>query len=128
MKHRAAEPLRSALAACDELIDRVGDVRLDIYLQDRDLQLITERLVIAIGEGVSKAARIDESVLVELPDARRAIGARNRVAHGYEDISNDVVWDIAVRNIPRLRRALAAMLGDVSLPVDEHSGSQPGSP
>ena len=128
MKHRAAEPLRSAMAACDELITRVGDVELDVYLQDRDLQLITERLVIAVGEGVSKAAGIDESVLVELPEARRAIGARNRVAHGYEDIRNDIVWDIAVSNIPRLRNALADMLGDASIPTDGHSGGQGSSP
>lgn len=111
MKPRAIEPLHSALAACDELIGRFGQVTLDAYLEDRDLQLITERLVIAIGESVSQAARIDESVLEVLPDARRAIGTRNRVAHGYEDIRDDVVWDIAVRNVPRLRSDLAVFLG-----------------
>jgi hypothetical protein len=63
MKPQAIASLHSALAACDELMERVGQVTLDAYLQDRDLQLVTERLVIAIGKGISKAVRIDESVL-----------------------------------------------------------------
>lgn len=105
MNRPVEKSLRDAMTACNELMPRVSGVDLGSDLANWDLQLIAERPVIAVGEGVSKAAGIDESVLVELPDARRAIGARNRVAHGYEDIRNDIVWDIAVRNISRLRSA-----------------------
>lgn len=118
MKHRAAEPLRRSLAACNELTVRVDNVRLADYSADRDLQLITERLVIAIGECISQATSADESLLERIPNAHQIIGARNRVAHGYEDISDEIVWDIAVRKVPDLCAFLITLIGDSSESID----------
>jgi uncharacterized protein with HEPN domain len=112
MNRRAEKSLRDALAAADELAARVGSVPLDSYLADRDLQLITERLVIAVGEAISQAVRADETLLDTIPDALDVIGTRNRVAHGYDDIRNEVIWDVVVRNIPELRATLMEMLSD----------------
>ncbi len=50
MNRRAAKSLHDALKASQELIDRFGDRSFEQYSVDRDLQLITERLIIAIEE------------------------------------------------------------------------------
>ena len=41
---------------------------------------------------------------------RRIIGARNRVAHGYLGIDDDVVWDIVQTDVPALLSRLRNML------------------
>jgi uncharacterized protein with HEPN domain len=110
MRPEVVASLRDALQACEELISRVGNVSLDGYLTDRDLQLISERLIIAIGEAVGRAIRADATLTDRLPDARNIIGARNRIVHGYDEIRNEVVWDITVRNVPQLKQTLKALL------------------
>ena len=110
MNRRAEKSLRDALAASNELINRIGDVPLEQYLSERDLQLIAERLVLAVGESIGQAMRADESISGSLPDAHIIIGTRNRIAHGYDDIRDEVIWDVAVRSIPELRLVLETML------------------
>ncbi|MCY4449676.1 MAG: DUF86 domain-containing protein [Chloroflexi bacterium] len=41
---------------------------------------------------------------------RNIIGVRNRVAHGYLGIDDDVVWDIIQNNVPRLLPELRRLL------------------
>jgi uncharacterized protein with HEPN domain len=38
-------------------------------------------------------------------------GMRNRVAHGYEDINFEVVWDTLVGELPKLITQLDSLLG-----------------
>ena len=63
MNRKAQKSLCDALAASSELVNRVGDVSLEVYLLERDLQLIAERLVIAVGEAISQATRAEETLL-----------------------------------------------------------------
>ena len=44
---------------------------------------------------------------------RGIIGTRNRVAHGYVGIDDDVVWDIIQTDIPNLLSALRDLLDTV---------------
>ncbi len=110
MNRRAAKSLHDAVEASDELLSRFGDTSFERYLADRDLQLITERIIIAIGECIAQAVRAEPSLLDTSPEALDVIGTRNRVAHGYDDIRAEVIWDIAVNNIPNLRRNQAELL------------------
>ena len=41
---------------------------------------------------------------------RRIVGTRNRVAHGYLGIDNDVVWDVIQTDIPDLLPKLRRLL------------------
>ena len=44
---------------------------------------------------------------------RNIIGVRNRVAHGYLGIDDDVIWDIIQNNIPRLLAELRRFLNAI---------------
>ena len=45
---------------------------------------------------------------------RSIIGVRNRLAHGYLGIDDDVVWDIVQNSIPTLLTELEQLLGTTS--------------
>ncbi|MCY3561220.1 MAG: DUF86 domain-containing protein [bacterium] len=60
------------------------------------------------------ATHVPESVREAHPEIawRQIIGTRNRLAHGYLGIDDDVIWDIIQTDIPALLVALARLLND----------------
>ena len=35
---------------------------------------------------------------------------RNVMIHGYDEVANDVLWDVATKDVPDLRRVISALL------------------
>ncbi|UYM03914.1 HepT-like ribonuclease domain-containing protein [Solicola gregarius] len=46
----------------------------------------------------------------QIPDADAIIGMRNRLAHTYQAVNERIVWNVLVRELPRLLGALRAAL------------------
>ena len=38
--------------------------------------------------------------------ARKIVGARNRIVHGYDDIDNTEIWSIVINNLPILKKEI----------------------
>ena len=83
----------------------------DQFLADRRTYDATLRNIELIGEA---ATQIPDHVRKEHPDIpwRRIVGTRNRVAHGYLGIDDDVVWDVIQTDVPELLPRLRTMLED----------------
>jgi uncharacterized protein with HEPN domain len=79
--------------------------------EDRLLQLALSRLVEVIGEAASRVPVEVQGRHPELP-WREAIGARNRLIHGYDLVDLDILWEIVATDLPLLiaqvERALEA--------------------
>lgn len=67
------------------------------FLQDTRTQEAIAMNLINIGEGASRILRLHSDVAASYPQIlwQETIGMRNRIAHGYNDIDMDVVWDTA---------------------------------
>lgn len=103
MQHRSAKLLLDVKQACEEMLLFQKGVTFELYLQNKVLQLATERQFEIIGEAISRLSRIDEAKLMEIiPDYRKIIGFRNIIAHGYDVIDQVVLWDFAVNKVPEL--------------------------
>ena len=87
--------------------------RLDqaAFTTDQRTYDATLRNVELLGEA---ATHVPESVREMHPAIpwRQIIGTRNRVAHGYLGIDDDVIWDIIRTDIPDLLDALRRLLKD----------------
>ena len=79
------------------------------FLADLRTYDATLRNIELIGES---ATHIPDDVSEAHPEIawRSIIGARNRVAHAYLGIDDDVVWDIVQADIPILLSSLRALL------------------
>ena len=71
----------------------------------------TLRNIELIGEA---ATHVPGHVRKDYPDIpwRRIVGIRNRVAHGYLGIDDDVVWDVIQVDVPDLLPRLRTVLQD----------------
>ena len=73
----------------------------DAFIADKRTYDAVLRNIELIGES---ATHIPDYVREAHPeiDWRSIIGARNRVAHGYLGIDDDVIWDIVQTDVPTL--------------------------
>jgi len=77
---------------------------------DRAFQLVVRSLLTITGEA---ARRVSEATRVREPAIPWAaiIGTRNRIVHGYDEVDNDIVWQILTRDLPLLVQRLEGLLG-----------------
>lgn len=47
-----------------------------------------------------RLAREHPGLFEEMPNARSAIGLRNRIAHGYDHIDDQTIFETVTRNLP----------------------------
>lgn len=97
---------------------RLGDIlewggRVSIYISDMDREsfvadMKTQDAVIrcfeSIGEAAGRILQSEPHLELDRPEVelRQAYQMRNRIAHGYEAIDLDVVWEAAVSSIPKI--------------------------
>ncbi len=106
----ADKRLRDALLAAEELASFTASKSLANYVEDNGLRRIVERLLEIIGEAINQAIRIEPDLVHEIPDALVIVGMRNRIAHGYDDLNDDVIWDAATLDAPALANVLRQLL------------------
>jgi uncharacterized protein with HEPN domain len=78
------------------------------YLIDTKTKRAVERNLEIIGEAVSRILKKDSHF--HLDNAQKIIGTRNRIVHGYDKISDELIWSIVINNLPRLKEEVSNLL------------------
>ena len=73
----------------------------DSYKKDILLRRATERNLEIIGEAMSRIQKEDPDYNIE--HARRIIGLRNQIIHGYDSVSDENIWGIVMNHLPNLK-------------------------
>lgn len=71
------------------------------YIKDIKTKRAVERNIEIIGEAVNRILKKDTDFNIE--NAQKIIGTRNRIAHGYDNISDDLIWSIVINHLPKLK-------------------------
>ncbi|HEY4785233.1 MAG TPA: HepT-like ribonuclease domain-containing protein [Bacteroidales bacterium] len=82
--------------------------KFDDYKKDIKLKRAVERDIEIIGEAVNRILKKDSTF--EIENAYQIIGTRNRIAHGYDKISDDLIWSIVINHLPKLKTEIKQML------------------
>ena len=67
-----------------------------------------ERNVEIIGEAMNRILQKDDSI--KLSNSRKIVDTRNRIIHGYDAVSDDIIWSIIVSQLPALKIEVEKML------------------
>lgn len=110
MRIETAKRLHDALTAATKIQEIVALLEPEIHESLEIRQLAIERLLAIIGEALNRAIQSDKSLNKSIPDAPIIIGMRNRIIHGYDVIRDDVIWDAARNDIPKLIQQLTTLL------------------
>ncbi len=95
--------------AIDEINSFLPDPRLfEKFQRDIKTQRAVERNLEIIGEAISRVLK--EYPTIEISDSRKIVDTRNRIIHGYDSVSPDVLWGIVIRHLPILKTEVKAIL------------------
>jgi uncharacterized protein with HEPN domain len=75
--------------------------KFEDYIKDIKTKRAIERDIEIIGEAVNRILKKDKKFKIE--HAQKIIGTRNRIAHGYDKISDDLIWSIVINHLPKLK-------------------------
>jgi uncharacterized protein with HEPN domain len=78
------------------------------YISDLRTKRAVERNIEIIGEAVNRILKRNKNFKLE--NAQQIIGTRNRIAHGYDKISDALIWSIVINNLPKLKDEVTSLL------------------
>jgi uncharacterized protein with HEPN domain len=95
--------LEDILRSIDEIYTFLPEKR-DFFEFQKDIKTkkAIERNIEIIGEAVNRVIKYKKEDIV-IENASKIIGTRNRIAHEYDNISDEVIWTIVVRELPKLK-------------------------
>jgi uncharacterized protein with HEPN domain len=71
------------------------------YVSDIKTKRAIERDLEIIGEAANRILKKDKNF--KLDNVEKIIGTRNRIIHGYDKISDDLIWSIVINHLPKLK-------------------------
>jgi uncharacterized protein with HEPN domain len=80
------------------------------YQNDLRTKRAVERNIEIIGEALSRILKRDETIVIT--NARKIVDTRNRIIHGYDNVSDDVIWGIVIKHLPILQTEIQILLGE----------------
>jgi len=80
------------------------------YQKDLRTKRAVERNVEIIGEAMSRILKQDASVVIT--NSRKLVDVRNRIIHGYDSVSDDIIWSIVIKHLPLLQKEVETILGE----------------
>jgi len=80
----------------------------EIYQNDLRTKRAVERNIEIIGEAMNRILKLDSEIVIS--NSRKIVDVRNRIIHGYDSVSDDVIWGIVIRNLPVLQKEVEELL------------------
>lgn len=82
--------------------------RFEEYSTDIILKRAIERDLEIIGEAMNRILK--ENPEIEIDNARRIIGLRNQIIHGYDTVSDENIWGIVMIHLPKLQKEVDSLI------------------
>ena len=97
---RDDERMADIMEAAEKIAVRAAKGRA-AFDADEDTQIVLVHLIQVIGEA---AAGLSDGFIAQHPEVpwRQIIATRNRVVHGYFEVDLDILWDVAIIDVPEL--------------------------
>ncbi|MFD2162465.1 DUF86 domain-containing protein [Paradesertivirga mongoliensis] len=104
--------LYDMLNAISEIESFFIDIPKDFnhYKSDLRTKRAVERNIEIIGEAMNRILKKDNSFTIS--NSRKLVDVRNRIIHGYDSVSDEIIWGIVIRHLPLLQEEVEKMLGE----------------
>ncbi len=80
--------------------------------KDFDVDIKTRRAVERnleiIGEAINRILKAQGDIVIT--NSRKIVDTRNRIIHGYDNVSSEIIWSIILRDLPELEKEVSKHL------------------
>ncbi len=80
------------------------------YQNDVKTRRAVERNIEIIGEAMNRIVQRDKEILIT--NSRKIVDVRNRIIHGYDTVSDDIIWGIVIKYLPILQVEIELLLNE----------------
>lgn len=80
------------------------------YQKDLRTKRAVERNIEIIGEAMNRILK--ENSDIQISDSRKIVSVRNRIIHGYDSVSDEIIWGIVIKQLPILKAEVQKMLSE----------------
>lgn len=87
-------------------MDRPKD--FEHYQNDLRTKRAVERNVEIIGEAIGRVLKQNETI--QITNSRKIVDLRNRIIHGYDSVSDEIIWSVVVKPLPVLQAEIEQLL------------------
>lgn len=78
------------------------------FQKDLKTRKAVERNIEIIGEAMDRILKTDPEF--PIGDSRKIVDTRNRIIHGYDSVSEDIIWLIVNKYLPILEKEIKKLL------------------
>ena len=110
MKRSTAKRLHDAIQAIEAIERFTQGMGYEDYASNEMAMAAVERKFEIISEALKNAAAEDASIQVSITVLPKVIGLRNRIAHDYDRIDQEILWGIRSLWLPRLKAEASELL------------------
>ena len=112
MEHDPKGYIYDILQACKYVKQFTAGKTFDNYTSDILVKSAVERQLTTVGEALNKLKREAPDLFGQFREAEKIIAFRNIMVHGYDIISDQMVWDIVTTKLGNL-------IGDCTKDLDK---------
>ncbi|MBI1937610.1 MAG: DUF86 domain-containing protein [Ignavibacteriales bacterium] len=78
------------------------------FKKDIKAKRAVERNIEIIGEAISRILKLTSTISIS--DTRKIVDTRNRIIHGYDSVSAEILWGIVIKDLPILEKEVKKLL------------------
>ncbi|HEY4198164.1 MAG TPA: HepT-like ribonuclease domain-containing protein [Mucilaginibacter sp.] len=98
--------IKQAIVEINEFLpDKKNFIR---FQKDLKTKRAIERNVEIIGEAANRIFKQQPGI--QITNINKIIDTRNRIIHGYDSVSDDIIWSIVVKHLPKLEEEITDLL------------------
>jgi len=104
--------LFNILSAIEEIDSFFIDkpMAFEAYQNDLRTRRAVERNIEIIGEALNRI--LSKKPEINISNSRKIVDTRNRIIHGYDTVSDEIIWSIVIKYLPQLRVEVQKILGE----------------
>jgi len=109
MKHEIYVWLEDVRKSIEEIYEFLPEpLNYQKFEKDLKTRKAVERNIEIIGEALNRILKVNPDISIS--DSRKIVDTRNRIIHGYDTITPDILWLIVQRSLPVLREEINELL------------------
>ena len=79
------------------------------YQKDIRTKRAVERNIEIIGEAMNRILKVNDASL-KISNSRKIVDVRNKIIHGYDSVSDDIIWGVIIKYLPLLKSEVEPLL------------------